>query len=175
MKEKLPREIVWEAEHLSEIALTAVADGEGALLGEEQRARAEAHLDACGECSARLGDLALLSLRTGEALASAGIPAQAHGAERAVSPARPLGIALAVAALGALPLLIELPSRASVLTASLASSIPIVVRSSMHVTKTLSEELGRASPLVSVASALVLLLACFAVVRGMPRPQGVSS
>lgn len=112
--ERLPDELVWQDGHLSEIALTALADGEEAILPEQ----AAAHAAGCGACGAALGHAALLSLRVGEALreapapavAQAALPEEARAAEAgaaggaasasvAPSPAWPLPVAGIVAAL----------------------------------------------------------------------------
>jgi hypothetical protein len=120
--ERLPSDRVWQADgHLTEIALTALADGQDAILPED----AAAHVVACGPCAAALGHAALLSLQAGEALreadagaaeaarADAGRAAQEKaGAEAprvsAPAPAWPLPVAavmaaLTAAALGAAP------------------------------------------------------------------------
>lgn len=72
--ERLPDELVWQDGHLSEIALTALADGEEAILPEQ----AATHAAGCGACGAALGHAALLSLRVGEALREAPAPVEAQ-------------------------------------------------------------------------------------------------
>lgn len=75
-EDKLPHELLWEADgHLTDVALTMLADGEAALLDDE----AEPHAARCDACSARLGAAALMSLRVGEEL-----PALAARASSAV-------------------------------------------------------------------------------------------
>jgi hypothetical protein len=76
--EKLPPDLTWEADgHLSEIALTMLADGEQSLLDEG----APGHAERCEACMMRLGTAAMMSLRVGEELpaiaarASAPLPA----------------------------------------------------------------------------------------------------
>jgi len=74
MDQTLPEELLLQPDgHLTETALTCVADGELDLLP----AIALAHLDECDHCSHRLGEAALLSLAAGEALQAARAPALA--------------------------------------------------------------------------------------------------
>ena len=66
-KHVLPDELVLEGDgHLADVALTAIADGEVDLVP----SAALAHLDGCDHCSHRLGEAALLSVATREALIS---------------------------------------------------------------------------------------------------------
>ncbi|MEZ4315023.1 MAG: hypothetical protein R3F14_43980 [Polyangiaceae bacterium] len=78
--ETLSRDVAWEPSgHLSEVALTAAADGEETLLDTNMRA----HLDACDDCAVRLGELALRAADVGAALASLPGLAPAEVADRA--------------------------------------------------------------------------------------------
>lgn len=77
-EDKLPAELTWETDgHLTEVALTMLADGETALLEEG----AAPHVAGCEACSARLGAAALMALRVGEELP--GIAARARVADLA--------------------------------------------------------------------------------------------
>lgn len=122
--DKLPLELVWHEDgHLTEVALSALADGEAAILPEE----AAVHADCCEACARALGEAALLTLRAGEALrdaaasvavtapvtAAASVAVTAPAPVTAAAPvvARPLPLAavaaaLAIAALAAAPRLI---------------------------------------------------------------------
>ena len=71
--EQLPDELVFEPDgHVGEVALSCLADGEVALVP----SKALAHIDACEQCTARLGAAALLSIGIGEALPHLALP---HG------------------------------------------------------------------------------------------------
>lgn len=108
--------------HLTELCLTCLSDGELALVPPE----ALAHLDACEPCARRLGEAALLSVATGEALRSsppaaaslalgspapgaAAVPAGAAAPRRIRRPLPVVAIAAAllVATLTAGPALLE--------------------------------------------------------------------
>ncbi|WP_437646083.1 hypothetical protein [Sorangium sp. So ce362] len=103
--DKLAPDLVWQADgHLTEIALTALGDGEEAILPEG----ALAHVARCPCCSAELGQAALLSLRAGELLRAQAAPGGARepAAARAPLPVPALAFALAISALGAVPSLV---------------------------------------------------------------------
>ncbi|EYF02167.1 hypothetical protein [Chondromyces apiculatus] len=66
--DKLPLDLVWQDDgHLGEVALSALADGEVALLPDA----AVVHAESCASCASALGAAALLSLRVGESLVAA--------------------------------------------------------------------------------------------------------
>ncbi len=130
--EKLSNELVWQADgHLTEIALTALGDGEAAILPEG----AAAHAAACAGCSAALGRAALLSLRAGEAIreARALAPAAAKAPRPEAPAGRPLPVAailaaLAVAAIGAAPGLAGLASDPAESASRLLRAITVAFR-----------------------------------------------
>ena len=98
----LPRELTWQDDgHASEVALAAIADGEVELVPDQ----VAAHVGACDHCTGRLGEQALLSLSTGEALAEIG-PAVARA--RQPLPSLAIALALCLAAVGAVPAVLEL-------------------------------------------------------------------
>jgi hypothetical protein len=103
----LPRELVWlDDGNLAETAIAAIADAQDVV-----QADAVAHATACDACAARVGELALVSLATHGALRSA----EGRGrALVAVRPSRPLPVvavlgAIALAAAGVAPLILDLP------------------------------------------------------------------
>ncbi|WP_437778098.1 hypothetical protein [Sorangium sp. So ce1097] len=102
--DKLSPDLVWQPDgHLTDVALTALGDGEEAILPDG----AAAHVARCPICSAALGRTALLSLRAGELLraqaASASSCASEPAAPRAPLPIPAIAFALALSALGAAP------------------------------------------------------------------------
>jgi hypothetical protein len=83
--------------HLSEAALTAIADGQDDYFSHD----VVNHLDHCEHCTARLGDAAFLSVQVGDALASLGkLPATE--ASTATPPPRWLVAMVATLAVGSL-------------------------------------------------------------------------
>lgn len=99
--ERLPEDLLWEGEHASEVALTALADGEEALLSEALCQ----HVQGCEDCASRFGAQALRVVVTAEAVAAArGVAVQE---ELVVLPAPTpwgaLGFATVLALLGFVP------------------------------------------------------------------------
>jgi anti-sigma factor ChrR (cupin superfamily) len=91
----LPTELVWQDDgHVADVALAAIADGELEIVPDQ----AAAHVVACDDCSERLGEQALLSTATHEAL-----HALDAAAVRRPLPLPAIVLALALAALGAAP------------------------------------------------------------------------
>jgi len=91
----LEQELVWdESGHLSEVARSALADGQDAILPPD----AMSHFAQCQPCIQSVGEAALLSAHFSAALAP----------ERAAQRSRawiPIALALVVAAMSAVPLL----------------------------------------------------------------------
>jgi hypothetical protein len=149
----LEEDLVWDdTGHLSEIAKSALADGQDAILS----SRALSHFAQCHACIESVGEAALLSVELGAALRGARAP-------RRFAPWIPIGAALAIAALSAIPML-------SVARLWLSTTGSFVVR--------VPRILGRAAvevaahgfaPTFYLASTLVLLAMGFAVTRLMPR------
>lgn len=137
-----------ERGHLSELAASLVADGEGALLPSDLRD----HLAACPTCAGLLGDAALLSLTTRTVVREAR-PATAE----AVVPWRWIAPALVLAFVSGVP-----SAAASVLSGetSLLSSLRVVLRGA----RTVAFALGHAAEngawaRAAFLSAFVLVLA----------------
>ena len=101
MNDKLPDDLVWLDGHLTDVALSALADGEEAILPEQ----AAAHAAGCAACGGALGHAALLSLRVGEALREAqpAPVAEALPADAAGALARPAAEVAAQASPGLIP------------------------------------------------------------------------
>jgi hypothetical protein len=99
----LPTELVWQDDgHVADVALAAIADGELEVVPHQ----AAAHVVACDGCSERLGEQALLSTVTHEAL-----HALDAAAVRRPLPLPAIVLALALAALGAAPAVLGLIGR----------------------------------------------------------------
>lgn len=154
--EQLPNELVWTAEgHLSDIAMTAIADGEEAILPRD----AFGHLGACDACARGVEGAASLSMAVSHALG--------HEAE----PVRRAFPVLAVAAAVALAVLASLPSLGAAriwvvqFYEVVRQMMPLVVRSVTVLAKSASSFI----PLLSLASAMLLLFAGYSVARLAPR------
>jgi hypothetical protein len=131
--EKLSPELVWQADgHLTDVALTALGDGEAGILPDG----AATHASACAACAAALGHAALLSLRTGEAIGEARALAPAPAAVAAPAsrpPGEPLPVAailaaLSLAALGAAPGFIAGAARLAEIRSQAGHAAVVVLR-----------------------------------------------
>ena len=150
--ETLAPDIGWEPSgHLSEIALTALADGEEALLD----AAMHEHLGTCDACAVRLGEAAMRSAHVASALTHLGAlaptlvqeraPAQVIAAAPVVAapvsvvssssrpprrkvPVAPIAAALVVAMLGAAPSVLSLPAEVAQTASVLRKLLPSFVR-----------------------------------------------
>lgn len=174
MTQKLPDELVWDQEgHLSEIALTSIADGQEAILPEA----AGAHFASCSACMQSMGSAALLSTRVAGLIAATSTTASAAQATDYV-PAFPIPVsaiaaAVLLAAVGALPSITDLPMWISEASFLFTRTIPLFFRSGIALVRSS----GSLSPAVSYACAALLLMAGFAVTRAVPRslPSGAQS
>lgn len=96
----LPDELLWsDGNHASDVVLTALADGQHAIVPNA----VHAHILACAACNAHLGNSALLSLETHRLLAGA-------APERRPFPRLAVALGLAAAAIGLVPWLVEADS-----------------------------------------------------------------
>ena len=159
----LPSELVWEAGHLTEIARTAVADGQAAIVPPE----AVAHLATCASCMHAVGDAALLSSHLAEVLASmSGLErVPASGRVAAPFPVAAFAVALAVATLGTLPALVDVPLWASQVSIFVTHTLPHLFKAGVS----LLRHAHGIAPVITFASTALLLMAGFAVARAVPR------
>jgi hypothetical protein len=177
----LPLELLFEDDgHLSEIALTAIADGQDAIVGRE----AHAHASDCDGCTRKLGAAALLSTSLSDALRE--MPAreltEALSAHAAAAPARisarplaqaalrfplrAIAIGLAFALLGALPILMRLPLLLGDAGVIAQRGAPIVIHSGIALLRS-GGGIDRALLVLTFGSAFVLIAAALLVLRGM--------
>jgi hypothetical protein len=156
---------VWQPDgHLSEIALTALGDGERALLPEA----ALRHVDVCDSCTARLGEQALLSISLGEALTAAPARARVRATAPARFPVAALVVALVLAGIGALPAVLEAPSWLTSLPAALIQGVPVAFRAALALLKVASTD-SLLVVAVTLAAAVVLCAIGFSIARLAPR------
>lgn len=178
--DKLPLELLFEDDgHLSEIALTAIADGQEAIVAEQ----AHAHAAHCDACIHRLGEAALLSTSLSDALREmparelAPTPLPALAARARISdnplaqaalrlPLRAIAIGLAFALLGALPVLMRLPILLGDAGVIAQRGAPIVLHNGIALLRS-GGGLDRALLVLTFGSAFVLIAAALLVLRGM--------
>lgn len=95
----LPAELLWaEGDHASDVVLTALADGEHAIVPPALRA----HVERCPVCSAHLGHAALLSLETQRSLDER-LAAPTTAPARRPFPRLAVALGLVLAVLGLVP------------------------------------------------------------------------
>ncbi len=174
MTQKLPDELVWDqGGHLSEIALTSIADGQESILPEA----AAAHFGSCSACMQSMGNAALLSTRVAGLIAETSATASAAQPSGQVAtfpiPVSAIAAAVLLAAVGALPSITDLPMWISEASFLFTRTIPLFFRSGIALVRSS----GSLSPAVSYACAALLLMAGFAVTRAVPRslPSGAQS
>ncbi|MEO8801301.1 MAG: hypothetical protein ABI551_25640 [Polyangiaceae bacterium] len=148
----LPDELLWDGEHLSEIALTALGDGQDAIVAE----RARDHGVTCEACAARLGRAAIVSMQVGEALRA---PVPVALAVRVPVPWLAIIAALLLAVLGSLDSIFGVPR-------ALVHQGPVAMRAASALFRNLSNGVG---PLASFACAALLVMLGAIVARSMPR------
>jgi len=165
--DKLPWEIIWQHDgHVTDVVLTSLADGEQAIVPEV----ALDHVEGCDSCSRRLGDTALLSLRVDEFLVEQAAQARA---QRPVFPWTAVVVAMAVAGLGIIPTLMQLPEWLGALTTSFVQGLPLYVRTGALLARTLPQELHATLLVSSFVSAIVLALTGYGIARAMTRARAV--
>jgi hypothetical protein len=164
--ETLDAALTWEGDHLSEVALTVLADGQDAMLTTD----ALVHASSCEACALKLGELAELSIGLGEAMHE--LPREALLAPqpisvRAVAPAPrwAISVALVLAVVGVLPRVANLPAHAAGLASLLSRDVPVVFRGALHLARSTSADVQRTVLMVSLASAFVLIATALVVGR----------
>ena len=149
----LPDELVWSGEHLSEIALTALGDGQDEIIPKN----ALDHARACESCGAAMGHAAIASMQVGHAMRP--IEEIAIGQERAPVPWLAMIGALILAIVGSAPSLLEAPR-------ALVHQAPVALHAANALLRGLASGLG---PAVNLTCAAFLILAGAMVARSMPR------
>jgi len=154
----LEHEIVWdESGHLSEVAKSALADGQDAILPSD----ALNHFAQCHPCAESVGEQALLSAQLSAALAGERAPARA-------TPWIPIAAALAIAALASVPRLSMVRFWVTSMGSFVAHLLRLLGRAAVE---TASHGFA---PVLYVASTVGLLVMGFAVARFMPRMSAQS-
>lgn len=160
--EELPRELVWTSEgHLSDVAMTAIADGEEAILPRD----AFGHLGLCDACALGVERAAALSADVNLALAAPLESAKEEAKAHIAFPYWAAALATAVGALATFPNLGVLKAWIARMWWAFREGTPLVTR---HVALVLPHA-SRLLPLMSLAAAMLLLLAGLSVARLAPR------
>jgi len=196
---QLPDDLAWEPDgHLSETALTCLADGEDALLSEAARA----HIGSCETCAKRLGAAAMLSLSSSEALKVALVraaeripppPAAPRKTEAGASPSSPpaatrrgasqppragarkplplsaIAAALTLAVVGSAPKLVDAIAGLPETTSSFTVALPVVARSVVVILRSPEGGVGGIVSIVSWIGAAMLIVVGWLVARAAPR------
>ena len=173
-REELPKELLWEGKHASELALSAFADGEESLLSKE----IVLHLHTCTECAMHLGETALVTRGVTHAVNSVKpwlpaemlVPSVARASAKRSSqsvPWRAVFAALALTAVGSAPTLMALPHRIAAFAVRLLHAAPVVSHSGVQV---FQQGLGAEWAQAMGVCAALLIASGFALTRLLPRP-----
>jgi hypothetical protein len=175
---KLPRELVWDGAHVSDLGLTAIADGQEAIVP----ADAVTHAHSCDWCAGRLGRTALLASAVGEGVRDArpalGSSAAAQGSRAIANPSpwRALVIGCTVAVLAAIPSLPQLAARlGSFITFGRVLSthgLPVLVRGIALASRA---DVSRGIQLATVVASVLLVLMGLAIARSRSRASSERS
>lgn len=153
--DSLPDDDLWQPDgHLSELSLTALADGEPGLLSRE----ATAHAETCDACADRVGQMALLSLSVSDALTRAPQP----------FPVWAILAGLVFAGVGAAPMLAQAPDFLVQLPRALVQTAPVALRVAGSLIKVASSA-GPSLWVVWLATTLVFAMLGLAVAHWVPR------
>ena len=157
----------FDGEHLSEVALSMIADGEDALVP----IAAHTHLETCDRCAVKLGELALLSVSVADAMQIATKSesfAPVSRSQRPV-PVWAIAVGLVIALLGSGPALVALPAQLGGWLLAVPRALPSFLRSTVVVARALAEALADRGPVVPIAVACVMIIVGLLVARAAPR------
>jgi hypothetical protein len=158
----LPDELLWaEGGHASDVVLSALADGQGAIVPSSVRV----HVERCTVCTVHLGHAALLSLHVGRELA-------ARAEHERVFVRRPLprsaiALGLVVAVLGLVPSVFDPAGLEHFAT----RDVPISVRGLTTLVRHVDVSGSAASLFLTYGAAILLVSMGFAVVRLLPKKE----
>jgi hypothetical protein len=168
-QEKLPREIVWDGAHLSDLGLTCLADGEEEIL----ERNAIVHLEACEWCARRLGKTALLAEAVGAGVASVDGARSSRAPVRAAhKPWQALFAGVVVAMLAGLPMLMHLGRTTSGVMLFVTRGLPVLARGGFALAT--NQAVRGALPMASLAaSALLVVMGMMIATSARARPRAV--
>lgn len=163
--ELLPDELSWaEGGHASDVVLTALADGQHAIVPPAVLA----HVETCTTCTAHLGNAALLSLYAGRELAA--LAKNADAAARAPLPRLAIALGLAAAVLGLLPSLLD-PNSVGSAKAFATHDLPMLANGFGTLARRLLQPGTTAGLVLTYGAAALLVVMAFALVRLLPKKE----
>ncbi len=158
----LPDELLWaDGGHASDVVLTALADGQLAIVPPNVRA----HVEGCVACTKHLGNAALLSLHTHAQIAV--MREAAASAARRPLPKLAIALGLLVAAAGMIPTFGADAAEAR----SFASHVPLFLHAAETLGRKLLEPGSETALVVTYATAGVLVIMAVALVRLLPKKE----
>ncbi len=167
MSRELPKELLWENSHASDLVMSAMADGEESILSQD----IVAHVHSCDACMMRLGATALETRGVTNAVQSVKpwLPATVLVPSKKRATVQPIPLnaifaALGLTAVGAMPTLLALPHRLAELALTVQHAVPAMSHGGVQVF-----EQGIGVMAMGVC-AVLLLGAGVAVTRLLPRP-----
>jgi hypothetical protein len=167
----LPDDLCWAAGgHASDVALTAVADGQLDIVP----APVLAHLDGCRACTTHLGNAALLSLHAGRELALLARADEGRARAAADRPALPRGaiaLGLLVAALGLVPAALDGSATVSSASAFATHDAPLILSGLGTLGRRLFEPGSALGLTLTYGAAALLVVMALAVVRLLPTKE----
>lgn len=165
--ELLPDALLWaEGGHASDVALTALADGEHAIVP----AAVRAHVERCTTCTTHLGHAALLSLHVDWQLAARAEDERARDRTNAPRPLPRFAIALGllVAALGLVPSVLDAGAAPAARTMVLHDA-PVFLRGLGTLARQIDGSASLISTLFIYGAAVLLFGMGIAVARLLPK------
>jgi hypothetical protein len=166
---KLPRELVWEGTHVSDVALGAIADGQEAIVDPG----AVEHAHACDWCCGRLGRAALLSEAAGRAVAIAAPQRESTRAPaRAPVPWRALAAALVAAMVAGLPMFARVGGLVATAQMFVRRGLPALTRGGLALAST--DAVTSALPVATLAGSALLVLMGLMIARSRSRAASVA-
>ncbi len=164
---RLSSEETWEGDHLSEVALSCLADAQDVL-----DPVARVHAESCAECTLRIGAMALESHDVGAALRVAKNLSIATAKASHRFPTVLVAAAVVLASVCGAPALFDALPRATAFVFAAPRVLPVVTSSAWSVAKSLST--GPSGAAVSLVTTFALALIGWAVAR-TSRNSGVTS
>jgi hypothetical protein len=171
-EEFLPEELVWAAGgHASDVVLTAMADGQAAIVPP----LVLAHVETCTACNTHLGNAALLSLHAGREMAllprtRAGETTPEMTAARQPLPRVAILLGLAFAVLGLVPSLVDAPPEIGGAT-SFATKLPMFVNGLGTLGRRLLEPGSTIGLALTYGATALLVVMALALLRLVPKKE----
>jgi hypothetical protein len=162
----LPQELLWaEGGHASDIVLTALADGQHAIVPTTVRQ----HVDRCTLCTTQLGHAALLSLHAGAELEARARHSRAvsRATEPRKLPRLAIALGLVFAALGLVPSLVD----DSASLRSFGRDLPVFVHGLGALARRLDEPGSSAGLFLTYAAAITLVAMGILLARLLPKKE----